>query len=419
MIKRILPLIIIVVMAAVSWVIYQNPPEVRRGAPPQVSRVSVETQVLSRTPFRIQVKSYGRIQPRTQSTLLPQVSGQIVWLNPDFRAGGFFEQGEELIRIDSRDYEAEVAQAEADLMTARQALAEEEARSAQAAADWTRLGNAGDAPPLVLRKPQLNAARAAVASAEAALATARLNLERTRIRAPYAGRVLETSVDLGQVVSSGTTLGEVYAVDVLEVRLPLQNRDLAYLQLPEEYRVEGYTGVQPRVEIYSDLIRPETWTGKVVQTEGAIDETSRQLHVLAQVDDPYGEKAVGRVPLKVGQYVTARIEGIEIEDALLIPNRAIYQGTYVYVVEKGVLQRRDIEIAWQDEGQALIASGLNEGERLVLTSLGQVVSGTPVSIRNGAEAIGSGPAAGQGRSEGRPGRNTEGKPGRNHEGERP
>ncbi|MBA4500953.1 efflux RND transporter periplasmic adaptor subunit [Marinobacterium marinum] len=381
MIKRILPLIIIVVLAGVSWVIYLNPPKVQRGAPPQASRISVDTQVLAPTSFRIRVKSYGRVQPRTQSTLLPQVSGQIVWLNPDFRAGGFFEKDEELIRLDSRDYQAEVAQAEAALMEARQSLAEEQARSRQAAADWERLGNRGEAPPLVLRKPQLNAARATKASAEAKLSIARLNLERTRIRAPYAGRILETNVDLGQVVSSGTTLGQVYAVDVLEVRLPLQNRDLAYLRLPEEYRVEGQESFKPRVEIQSDLIRPERWQGSIVQTEGAIDATSRQLHVLAQVDDPYGEKAVDRVPLKVGQYVTAIIEGVEIEQALLIPNRAIYQGSYVYIVEEGALQRRDIRIAWQDENLALIEAGLEVGEQLVLTSLGQVVSGTQVRVR--------------------------------------
>ncbi|GAA0694666.1 efflux RND transporter periplasmic adaptor subunit [Marinobacterium maritimum] len=383
MIKRILPFIVIAVLGAISWVIVQNPPEVKRGAPPQASRISVETQTLSLAPFKIQVKSYGRVKPRTQSTLLPQVSGQIVWLNPDFRAGGFFEQGEELIRLDGRDYKAEVSQAEAALMSARQTLAEERARSAQAAADWKRLGNPGEAPPLVLRKPQLNAAKASVASAEAALAVAELNLERTRIRAPYAGRVLDNEVDLGQVVSSGTTLGQIYAVDVLEVRLPLQDRDLAYLRLPEEYRVEGGEPFQPKVEIRSDLIRPERWQGRIVQTEGAIDETSRQLHVLAQIDDPYGEKAVDRVPLKVGQYVTALIEGIEVENALLIPNKAIYQGSYVYVVEAGALQRREIEIAWQDETQALIKAGLEPGEQLVLTSLGQVVSGTQVRIKGG------------------------------------
>lgn len=386
MIKRILPVVVIAVLGMISWVIYQNPPQVQRGTPPQVSRISVETQTLMLAPFKVQVKSYGRVKPRTQSTLLPQVSGQIVWLNPDFRAGGFFEQGEELIRLDSRDYTAEVSQAEAALMNARQTLAEELARSAQAAADWKRLGNSGEAPPLVLRKPQLNAAKSAVASAEAALAVARLNLERTRIRAPYAGRVLETEVDLGQVVSSGTTLGQIYAVDVLEVRLPLQNRDLAYLRLPEEYRVEGSEPFQPRVEIRSDLIRPELWQGRIVQTEGAIDETSRQLHVLAQIDDPYGEKAVDRVPLKVGQYVTALIEGVVVEDALLIPNRAIYQGSYVYVVEAGALQRREIDIAWQDETRALVRSGLETGEQLVLTSLGQVVSGTRVRVKGGEAA---------------------------------
>ncbi|MBR9828300.1 MAG: efflux RND transporter periplasmic adaptor subunit [Oceanospirillales bacterium] len=387
MIKRILPLIVIVALGAVSWLIYNNPPEVQRGKPPAPERISVDVQVLATAPFKVQVKSYGRVQPRTQSTLLPQVSGQIVWLNPDFRAGGFFDAGEELIRLDSRDYAADVSQSDAALMSARQALAEEQARSAQAAADWERLGNTGKAPPLVLRTPQLNAAKASVASAEAALAIAKLNLERTRIRAPYSGRVLDAAVDLGQVVSSGTTLGQIYAVDVLEVRLPLQNRDLAYLRLPEEYRVEGAEPFQPKVEIRSDLIRPERWQGRVVQTEGAIDETSRQLHVLAQIDDPYGQKAMDRVPLKVGEYVTALIEGIEVESALLIPNKAIYQGSYVYLVEAGVLQRRDVSIAWQNETEALIAQGLNAGDQLVLTSLGQVVSGTPVQVRGAAEAI--------------------------------
>ncbi len=400
MIKRLLPFVVIGLLGLASWMIYQNPPQAQRGAPPEAKRISVEVMPLELQAFQVQVRSYGRVEPRTQSTLLPQVSGEIVWMNPDFRAGGFFETGEELIRLDDRDYKADLAQAEAATMDARQALAEEEARSNQAAADWKRLGNAGDAPPLVLRKPQLSAAKATLASAQASLEQAKLNLERTHIRAPYAGRVLEKSVDLGQVVSSGTTLGSIYAVDVLQVRLPLQNRDLGYLELPEEYRVKGGAHKEPAVAIHSDLIRPETWQGKVVQTEGAIDENSRQLHVLAQIEDPYGEKAVDRIPLKVGQYVTAAIQGVELQEALVIPNRAIYQGSYVYVVEKGVLQRRDIEIAWQDTDQALIASGLNPGERLVLTPLGQVVSGTPVRLQGeGAElakpsSTGTGKAAG-------------------------
>lgn len=394
MIKRLLPFFVLGLLGFASWQITQNPPQAQRGAPPEPKRISVEVLPIEMDSFNIQVRSYGRVEPRTQSTLLPQVAGEVVWLNPDFRAGGFFEAGEELIRLDDRDYEADLAQAEATLMSARQALAEEVARSAQAAADWKRLGNAGEAPPLVLRKPQLSAAQATLASAEAAVKQARLNLERTHIRAPYAGRVLEKSVDLGQIVSSGTTLGSIYAVDVLQVRLPLQNRDLGYLELPEEYRVKGANPVQPSVAIHSDLIRPETWQGKVVQTEGAIDEDSRQLHVLAQIEDPYGEKAVDRIPLKVGQYVTAVIEGVQVEDAIVIPNKAIYQGSYVYVVEEGVLQRREIDVAWQDDTQALIDKGLKTGDRLVLTSLGQVVSGTPVRVQGESARIAK-PSAGQ------------------------
>lgn len=394
MIKRILPLIVILVMATLGWLIYSNPPEVHRGKPPQPARINVDTQTIAAAPYRVMIESYGRIRPRTQSTLQPQVSGEVVWLAADFRAGGFFEKGEELIRLDSRDYAAEVAQAEASVISARQQLAEEQARADQAAADWERLGNSGQAPALVLRKPQLASARASLASAEAVLAKARLNLERTRIRAPYAGRVLEKSVDLGQVVSSNTTLAEIYAVDYLEVRLPLQSRDLGFVDLPEEYRFDQTGGTQPRVELISDLVQREVWSGRIVQTEGAIDATSRQLHVLAQLDDPYGEKAVDRVPLKVGQYVTARIEGREIPDAIVIPNRAIYQGSYVYRVENGVLQRQPIRIDWQNETEALIGEGLEPSDELVLTSLGQVISGTQVKIRGAAKPESEQPSEG-------------------------
>jgi len=384
--KRFLPLIVILAMAALGWWIYSTPPQAQRDRPPQPAGISVDTQTIVAAPYRVMIESYGRIRPRTQSTLLPQVGGEIVWLAADFRAGGFFEKGEELIRLDSRDYAAEVARAEASVMSARQQLAEEQARADQAAADWQRLGHAGQAPPLVLRQPQLASARATLASAEAALAQARLDLERTHIRAPYAGRILEKHVDLGQVVSSNTVLAELYAVDYLEVRLPLQRRDLGFVNLPEEYRFDQSGGTQPRVELISDLIRREVWEGRIVQTEGAIDSSSRQLHVLAQLDDPYGAKAVDRVPLKVGQYVTARIEGREIADAIVIPNRAIYQASYVYRVEQGVLQRQPIRIDWQSESEALIGEGLKPGDELVLTSLGQVVSGTPVEVRSPTDA---------------------------------
>lgn len=385
MIKKLLPLVVIAVLGGISYLIFHNPPEANRMPAQREAAISVEVQEISPADYPIQIESYGRVRPRTQSELLPQVSGEIVWVHPDLRAGGFFEADEELLRIDDRDYRTALAEAQASLATARQTLSEERARSEQARADWTRLGNGGEVPDLVARMPQLNAAKAALASAEAAVSKARLDLERTSIRVPYAGRVLEKSVDLGQVVSSGTALATVYAVDYIEVRLPIQSRDLAYIDLPERYRYQDEVSTpQPDVTFISDLVGYEEWQGKVVQTEGAIDEASRQLYVLGQIDDPYGAKAEGRVPLKIGQYVRARIKGRTLSDAIVIPNRVIYQGSYVYLVENGTVQRREIRIGWQDEEQALISAGLEAGDRLVMTTLGQVVSGTPVRVREAA-----------------------------------
>lgn len=385
--KFVLPVLVTALLGGAAAWILSNPPQANRRPAPKPVQLSVQTQQIVPQDFRITLDSYGRIRPRTQSTLLPQVSGEIVWINPNFRTGSFFEKDEPLLRIDRRDYEAQVASARSSLASARQKLAEEQAQADQAAQDWKRLGNRAAAPTLVLRKPQLAAARAEVDSARAALNIAELNLARTEIRAPYTARILEKSVDIGQVVSSGTSLATLYAVDYVEVRLPLQNRDLKYIDLPERYRFDSDPPANlPDVTIVSDLVRTERWQGKVVLTEGAIDDSSRQLYVVAQIDDPYGKAAAGRVPLKVGQYVSAEIQGRTVNDALVIPNRAIYQGTYVYLVKDGLLQRADIQVDWQNDQQALITAGLQAGDELVVTPLGQVVSGTRVTALNGEGA---------------------------------
>lgn len=379
--KLLLPVLVIIVLGAASAYVLKNPPEARRKAASKAPQITVSTQQVSPQTLQITLQSYGKIRPRTQSTLLPQVAGEIVWISPKFRSGSFFEKGEPLLKIDRRDYEAQLSSARASLASARQKLAEEKAQAEQAAQDWKRLGNRAAAPTLVLRKPQLASARAALDSARAALKIAELNLSRTEIRAPYTARVLDKNVDIGQVVSSGTSLATLYAVDYVEVRLPLQNRDLKYIDLPERYRFDDSGPlVLPDVTLVSELVRPERWQGKVVLTEGAIDDSSRQLYVVAQIDDPYGKDAAGRVPLKVGQYVTAEIQGRQLNDVLVIPNRAIYQGSYVYTVTEGVLKQVAVQVDWQDDRQALVSGELKAGDALVVTPLGQVVSGTPVRI---------------------------------------
>lgn len=384
--RKTLPLLILVLLSTAAWLVLKNPPEAQRQVRDAGPRLAVDVMPLRRQAYHVALDSYGTVQPRTESLLLAQVSGLIISINDSLRDGGFFEAGEVLLTIDPRDYEADVRIAEAALMDARQLLAEEEARAAQALEDWNRLGNQGEAPDLVLRKPQLMAARARVISAESALQKAGLELERTRIVAPYAGRVMEKFVDVGQVVNPGSQLARVYAVDYVEIRLPIRNRDLAFIDLPEMYRVEQGNREQrrPGVEIFSELAGNTSWQGRVVRTESTIDSQARQLHVVAQVDDPFGKDALGRPPLKIGQYVTAQLSGKVLDGALVIPNKTIYQGSYVYIVENGTLQRRDIHIAWQNQGEAVIADGLSEGDKLVLTPLGQVMSGLRVRISNDA-----------------------------------
>ena len=379
--KKLIPFAIFGGLLLVAVIIRMNPPEAPQRPAFSGPIMTVETRVVAEQDYPIVLESYGTVQPRTRSILVAQVGGQIVSINPNVRDGGFFEEGDVLANIDARDYEADVRIAGALLTDAQQTLAEAEARTNQAREDWDRLGNTGEAPDLVLRIPQLKAAKARIISAESTLRKTELDLERTQIIAPFAGRILRKLVDIGQVVSPNTQLAEIYATDVVEIRLPLRNRDLPFIDLPESYRfgtVSRVTGGQ--VMIHSELGGEETWDATLIRTEGAIDETARQLHVIAQIDDPFGHDNEDHTPIKIGQYVTARLQGKTVPRALVIPNNTIYQGSYVYIVEDEILRRRNIEIGWQNDTDALISDGLAPGDLLVMTPLGQVTSGIRVSV---------------------------------------
>lgn len=388
--RKLMPIAIFGGLAVIAVIIRMNPPEAPQRPAFDGPMMTVETVPVLPRDYQVMLQSYGTVQPRTRSMLLAQVGGQLISINEKVRDGGFFEEGDILAEIDPRDYEADVQIAEATLADAKQALAEAVARSEQAREDWQRLGNEGEPSDLVLRIPQLEAARARVESAESALTKAKLDLERTRIVAPFAGRVIRKQVDVGQVVSPNSQIAEIYATDVVEIRLPLRNRDLGFVNLPERYRFSGGDdGENVNVVIKSDLIGEEKWDARLVRTEGTIDETARQLHVIAQIGDPFGPQSERKAPLKIGQYVTAEIEGRTLDGVLVIPNNTIYQGTYVYTVEDGVLSRKDVEIAWQNDIEAIISSGLAPGDELVTTPLGQVTSGIRVSVF-GADTRGGG-----------------------------
>ncbi|ALO36128.1 hemolysin D [Colwellia sp. MT41] len=395
--KILVPVIIIIATITLMIVILTNPPTNQRTKPSKAAQMTVATTILAPQTYQVIVHSFGTVKPRTQSVLFAQVSGQINHVSKQFRAGGFFEQGDILLQLDDRDHRAEVKIAQASLMTAKQNLLEEGARVKQAQADWQRLGQ-GKAPnALVLRQPQFEAATAQVLSAEALLDKVKLSLERTKIVAPYAGRILKKNVDIGQVISSNSQLADIFAVDYVEIRLPIKNKDLPLMKLPEEYRhvhqsSAAITNTDANIDdnntssmisnviISSDLMGKQVWQGHIVRTESAIDEMTQQLYVVAQIIRPYDSDYNQGAQIKIGQYVTAKITGRKVKNALVIPSSAIYQGSYVYIVKDGLLMRKEIQLGWQNGTEAIVSQGLSAGDELVLTPLGQVSSGTPVAI---------------------------------------
>jgi RND family efflux transporter MFP subunit len=379
--KTLLPVIVIVGALFVAWMILRARPKAEsRRPPPAITRVEILTA--QKTDFVINIQSQGTVQARTESTLASEVSGRIVQVAPGFRAGGFFEEGDVLLQIDPRDYETAVVVAEAALALANLRLFEEEARSDQALRDWERIGG-DDAPSaLALRQPQLAEAAAAARAAEARLEEARRDLERTAIRAPFAGRVLEHQVDLGQSVNTNTVLARVYSVDFAEVRLPLSDRQLDHIQLPELYRGDQVVNAAgPEVTLQGGLGQAQfEWKGRIVRTEGAIDQRSRQLFVVAQVADPYGRLVSGRPPLKVGMFVRAKIQGETLNDVFVLPRRALRENRLLLIANpEDQLERREIDIIWRNHDNIVVRDGIEAGERIVTTQLAYAVEGMKIS----------------------------------------
>ncbi|MCW8907311.1 MAG: efflux RND transporter periplasmic adaptor subunit [Sedimenticola sp.] len=390
--RKLLPLLFLALFVGVALLISYYKPEAARRDQPPVPMIQVETLELVAREYPVKINSFGRVQPRTEGELVAQVSGQIIEVSPNFRDGGFFDAGETLITIDPRDYRIQVDIAAAELANARVNLEEQQALADQAKKDREILQKRGLASDYALRKPQLAAARSQIDAAMAKLEQARLAVERTRVRAPYAGRILSRSVDRGVVVAANQGLARIYATDRVEIRLPLKNSELPFIDLPEAYRDGSAKEALPQVTIINTLgSHAEKWPATLVRTAGAIDEQSQQLYVTAQIDHPYADSDDQRRPLKIGQFVTAEIEGRTLPQAIVIPNAAIYQGSYVYLYQDRALQRREIEVAWQNSREAVIANGLEAGDELVLTPLGQVSSGTPVS-RLGDERPGGRPS---------------------------
>ena len=332
------------------------------------------------------VRVHGTVLPRTQITLVPQVAGRVLEVAPSWEEGGFFDPGEILVKIDPADYELALAQAEAAIAQAKVRVAREGAEAELARKEWEAFGK-GKPDPLVLRIPQLAEAKAAQAFAESAVEMAKLNLKRTEIRAPFAGRVRLKQVDVGQYVTPGTPLARVYAVDYAEVRLPVPLENLEFLDLPLEFskasRIEG-----PEVVLRSRLgAKVHSWKGRIVRTEAEIDPRTRMIHAVARVDDPY-DRAGSKdgPPLLVGLFVEAEIRGRTAKGIHVVPREAIRAGSQVWIVDsEDRLRFRDVEVLRFEGERALLRTGVEDGERICISTMAEAVDGRRVKVHREPE----------------------------------
>jgi RND family efflux transporter MFP subunit len=382
--KVILPIVFLVLAITASFVMIQSrPAAMQKSVAPQAPLVSVNSAV--RTPIQFSVRSQGSVSPRTETTLMSEVSGQIIEAAPAFVSGGFFSRGDVLVRIDPRNYQSSLKRARAGVAKARTQVATENALAGYAFEDWKRLRSDEDAEAsdLTLRKPQRQEALAELESKEADLEEAQEDLNRTVIRAPYDGMVREKIADIGQYVNTGTQLARTFAVDRAEVRLPLTQQDLRYLDL------KGLgMGISLPVTLKADIGGEEYhWTARIVRSEGVFDEMSRVLYVVAQIDDPYNLRADvsgDAEPLRIGTFVTAEIEGKSGGDLFAIPRYALSRGSTVWVVDEEMrIQPREVNIVRSDDEFAYVDQGLEGGDLYATTPIDQPLPGMKVRFDDG------------------------------------
>jgi RND family efflux transporter MFP subunit len=344
---------------------------------PSNAGVLVRTTEVMLDDWQVTVSGTATVSAASSVSIMPQVSGEIREVSRNFVDGGFVRKGEMLFRIDNADYrlalkiaESAEAQAEVEYETIK-------SRAAIARREWKiiseSMGQAGSqdtaAPnPLVLYGPQLKNVEATMQSAAAKVEQARLNLKRTVVRAPFAGRVRQKTVDLGQYVRAGGPVAALAGTATAEVVMPLRRGELDWIRIPGSeaaITVPGHgTGA--------------SWTGRVSRSLGEVDMKSRMVQVVVEVDDPYGlKKGAGTGPqLMNGSFVNINISGRTLRSVAVFPRAALRDNNTVWIMDReGLLRVRDVHVV-RMEGDSVIADrGLRDGDIIVLSSVSGAADG--------------------------------------------
>ena len=384
-------LVIVAASVALAMFLISLAPEPEsRELPPQIPFVLTGT--VTSSPGAIPVFGSGTVRPAREVNIAPQVGGRVESVNPAFRGGGRVEAGQTLFEIEEEDYRYRVEVAIADVAARQVALLEAREQAEIATAEYESFSRrqTGDAlaepSPLTLRQPQLQAAEAALARDEARLAEARLALSRTVITAPFDGFVRAESIDAGQIVAAGQTVGSLFAADAAEIPVALPDSDAALIPGLWELRA-GDDSQQVAARVIAEYGEQSfAWNGYVDRAEASVDSQTRTVDVVIRVPDPFvagtpvnGPAAGGNPPLLVGEYVDVEIEGVAMANVYRIPRAALQAGNEVWVVGGGgTVGIVPVRIFQRADDEAYVTGALQAGQRVVTGGVQFAIEGMRV-----------------------------------------
>ena len=382
--KRLIgPLVVAVITILFTTALIMNKPQPEVGEA-AVNRIGVYVERATRTGARAEVTVYGEVRPRVQIDVISEVSGRVTSVSPRFIEGGSISAGYALLTIEDQDYVLAVSEARARLAARRLEL-----EQALADADVAKKQLAGEANPsdLALKKPQIAQARAGVQAAELSLSRAESDLSRTQISLPFDARITETMVDEGQYVGAGRTVASVFSTDVAEVRLPLTDADIAALGVPIGYEADEGAGL--RVQLSTDIAgATRKWTGRLVRLDASLDPRTRSTFGTVEEANPF-DVADGDMPMAPGLFVAADIEGRTLADVLAIPAAGLRAGGRVFIMnDDDLLEVRSVIVAHATASVAYLSSGVEEGDRIIVSPIRNPVAGMALSaIEETAEPV--------------------------------
>jgi multidrug efflux pump subunit AcrA (membrane-fusion protein) len=421
--KIILPILLLVSTYFVGHYLLETGPGAKKKAATERIPV-VEVVPLKREDYSVTVKTSGVVKAGVRSNLVSEVSGRVISVSENFKEGSYFNKNNELVVVDKANYLNAVSIAESDVLanqaSLRQMLEEQKSnqRSIHLARKNLALGKKevsrlqGLWNKRIIARSQLDAEQqkmnqleqklqdlqgkqntyasrravleAKINSAKARLKQEKLNLSRTIVKAPYAGRVQKKNVDVGQFVSTGTVLGQIYATDYVNVELPLSLSQYALLEMPQAFRggkPENHT-FPPVIFSYSDEMHHDSWKGRIVRSRAALDEESRQMTVIARIDKPFEKRQGSHSPVRIGQYLSAKIKGKTFKNVFVLPPSAVRHNREILLLKDGKVDIVPIKVLFNSSDATVVdvfkAGQKVVGESLITTELPQAIQGMKV-----------------------------------------